>query len=95
MSSSGITGFGAYIPRLRIERSHLANAHAWMAPALRRAAKGERAFCSWDEDAITMAVEAGRDCLTNIDLQSIGSITLASTTSPYADLQGSAIAAVP
>ena len=93
MSSSGITGFGAYIPRLRIDRSHIANAHAWMAPSLRRAAKGERAFCSWDEDAITMAVEAGRDCLKNVDPKSIGRITLASTTSPFADLQGSAIAA--
>ncbi|MFL2554167.1 MAG: 3-oxoacyl-[acyl-carrier-protein] synthase III C-terminal domain-containing protein [Candidatus Rariloculaceae bacterium] len=93
MSSSGITSFGAYIPRLRIDRSHIAKAHAWMAPSLRGAAKGERAFCSWDEDSITMAVEAGRDCLTNIDLKSIGRITLASTTAPFADLQGSAIAA--
>ena len=93
MSSSGITGFGAYVPRLRIDRSHIADAHTWMAPSLRRAAKGERAFCSWDEDAITMAVEAGRDCLTDIDPKSIGRITLASTTSPFADLQGCAIAA--
>lgn len=93
MSSSGITGFGAYIPRLRINRSHIADAHAWMAPSMRAAARGERAFCSWDEDAITMAVEAGRDCLKNVDPKSIGRITLASTTSPFADLQGSAIAA--
>ena len=60
---------------------------------MRAAARGERAFCSWDEDAITMAVEAGRDCLKNVDPKSIGRITLASTTSPFADLQGSAIAA--
>ena len=93
MSSSGITGFGAYIPRLRIERSHIADAHAWMAPSLRGAAKGERAFCSWDEDAITMAVEAGRDCLGRLDPGSIESIAIGSTTLPYSDLQNSAIAA--
>ena len=93
MSSSGITGFGAYIPRLRIQRSHIADAHAWMAPSLRGAAKGERAFCSWDEDAITMAVEAGRDCLGSLDPGLIGSIALGSTTLPFADLQNSAIVA--
>ncbi len=91
MSSSGITGFGAYIPRLRIQRSLIADAHAWMAPSLRGAAKGERAFCSWDEDAITMAVEAGRDCLSGIGVESIESVALVSTTLPFADLQNSAV----
>jgi len=93
MRSTGITGFGAYIPRLRIQRGFIADAHAWMAPSLRGAAKGERAFCGWDEDAITMAVEAGRDCLAACDRGSIESIRLASTTLPFADLQGSAIVA--
>ena len=32
-----------------------------MAPSLRGLAKGQRAFCSWDEDSVTMAVEAARD----------------------------------
>jgi len=26
-------------------------------------AQGERAICNWDENALTMAVEATRDCL--------------------------------
>lgn len=93
MSLSGITGFGAYIPRLRIDRSLIADAHAWMAPSLHGGAKGHRAFCSWDEDAVTMAVEAGRDCLGQTDAKSINAITVASTTLPYADLQSSAIVA--
>jgi 3-hydroxy-3-methylglutaryl CoA synthase len=93
MSSTGITGFGAYIPRLRIDRSHIAAAHAWMAPTLKNAARGSRAFCSWDEDAITMAVEAGRDCLRHIQRDSMRTLSLASTTLPFADLQNSAIVA--
>lgn len=93
MTSSGITGFGAYIPRLRVERSLIADAHAWMAPSLKGGAKGNRAFCSWDEDAITMAVEAARDCLGDGERGSVENIALASTTLPFADLQSSAIVA--
>ena len=62
----GITAVGAYAPRLRLSRAAIAAAHRWMAPALASSAKGERAFCSWDEDAITMAVEAARDCVRPI-----------------------------
>jgi 3-hydroxy-3-methylglutaryl CoA synthase len=93
MSSTGITGFGAYIPRLRIDRSYIAAAHAWMAPTLKNAARGSRAFCSWDEDAVTMAVEAGKDCLQHLPRDSMRNLSLASTTLPFADLQNSAIVA--
>jgi len=89
----GITSIGAYIPRHRLSRAAIAAAHRWMAPSLTSAAKGYRAFSAWDEDAITMAVEAGRDCLRGIDPSRISSLTLASTTLPYADLQNSAIVA--
>ncbi|MCC6787352.1 MAG: OB-fold domain-containing protein [Hyphomonadaceae bacterium] len=92
-SAFGITSFGAYIPRLRLERAAMYEAHKWMAPSLKGLAKGERAFCSWDEDAITMAVEAARDCLLGARAQSIKAVTLASTTLPYADLQNSVIVA--
>jgi 3-hydroxy-3-methylglutaryl CoA synthase len=93
MSNYGITGFGAYIPRLRLERASIAAAHAWMAPSLRGMARGSRAFCSWDEDAITMAVEAARDCVRLSHRATIGNLTFASTTFPYADLQNSSIVA--
>lgn len=89
----GITGFGGYIPRLRLQRSCIAAAHKWMAPSLRGLAKGQRAFCNWDEDPITMAVEAARDALDNRPRSSIQSLTLASTTLPFADLQSSAFIA--
>jgi 3-hydroxy-3-methylglutaryl CoA synthase len=93
MTAFGITGYGAYIPRLRIDRALIAEAHKWMAPGLKGQAKGSRAFTSWDEDAITMAVEAARDALTGADVNSLKAIYLASTTLPYADLQNSAIVA--
>ena len=92
MADNGITSFGAYVPRLRLERTAIAAVHRWMAPSLKGLAKGERAFASWDEDAITMAVEAARDALGGSDRGAIEALTLASTTFPYADLQNSAIA---
>jgi len=93
MTDIGISGFGAYVPRLRIERSIIAAAHAWMAPGLRGQAKGSRAFTSWDEDAITMAVEAARDAVGPGDLSGVAAVRLASTNLPYADLQNAAIVA--
>jgi len=89
----GITGFGAYVPRMRLERTAIAAAHRWMAPSLKGLAKGARAFASWDEDAITMAVEAVRDALPPEARGAVADLTLASTTLPFADLSNSGIAA--
>lgn len=92
-SNIGIKSFGAYIPRHRMVRSAIAAAHAWALPGLKGLAKGEKSMCSWDEDAITMAVEAGRDCLRGQKVHSLSSITLASITAPYADLQNAVVVA--
>lgn len=89
----GITALGAYIPRLRIERAAIAAAHRWMNPSLKSGGRGERAFCSWDEDSITMAVEAVRDAVPMRARSSIAKLTLASTTFPYADLSPGVIVA--
>lgn len=86
----GITGYGAYIPRMRLARSDIVAAHRWMLPKGR--ASGSRAFCSWDEDALTMAVEAARAALDNCTLP-VDTIAVASTTMPNADLQHSAVIA--
>jgi 3-hydroxy-3-methylglutaryl CoA synthase len=93
MAQFGITRFGAYVPRLRIDRAIIANAHSWMAPSLKGHAKGSRAFTNWDEDAVTMAVEAGRDCLGTVDLEKVAQLHLASLSFPYADLQHASIVA--
>lgn len=91
--TAGITGFGAYIPRLRLSRASIAKAHAWAMPALGGMAKGERSMCSWDEDSITMAVEAARDCLNGIDRGQIECVYFASTTLPFADRQNAGVVA--
>lgn len=91
MTELGIARFGAYVPRLRIDRAIIAEAHKWMAPGLRGQAKGSRAFTSWDEDAITMAVEAARDALGTDGMEGVKAVRLASTSMPYADLSNAAI----
>ncbi|MEQ8347007.1 MAG: zinc ribbon domain-containing protein [Sneathiellaceae bacterium] len=93
MASIGITAYGGYIPRLRLDRKTVAEAHAWAQPGLRGRGKGERSMCHWDEDSITMAVEAGRDCLAGLDPAGIGGVVLGSTTLPFADRQNAAIVA--
>lgn len=86
----GITAYGVFLPRLRMARSAIAQAHAWAFPSMR--GKGHKALCSWDEDSITLAVEAARDCLGN-QREGISRVTLASTTAPFADLQNASTVA--
>ncbi|BCW89254.1 hypothetical protein sos41_24110 [Alphaproteobacteria bacterium SO-S41] len=94
---TGIVSFGGYVPRLRLQRKAAATANAWFAPNLMGAAKGERSMANWDEDPITMAVEAGRDCLPGADPLTarahIDAIFFASTTAPFADRQNAGVIA--
>jgi 3-hydroxy-3-methylglutaryl CoA synthase len=87
----GIAAFGAYVPRQRLQRSSVVAALGWFSPGLKALGKGERSFAGWDEDAVTMAVEAGRDCLDHRDRAGISSVVLASTTFPFADRQNAGI----
>lgn len=84
-SDVGILSFGAYIPRKRLQRAAIHAANAWFAPGLAGLAKGERAIGDWDEDSVTMAVEAARDTLAGTERDRVGSLSLASTTLPFAD----------
>ena len=74
--TKGILAFGAYIPWRRLPRKAIADTHGWFNPALKGQAKGERAFCNWDEDCVTMAVEAARDALAGRDRSSIARAAL-------------------
>ncbi|MDX2500014.1 MAG: 3-oxoacyl-[acyl-carrier-protein] synthase III C-terminal domain-containing protein, partial [Deltaproteobacteria bacterium] len=87
----GITSYGAYIPRLRLDRMAIFQGMGWFAPAIMMVAQGERSMCNWDEDAITMAVEASRDCLRGLDKNKLDALYLASTTLPFADRQNAGI----
>ena len=104
----GILAWGAYLPKGRLQRQAIAAANAWFAPGLKGLAKGERAVANWDEDAITMAVEAARDALgghvhRSVDgvdgaaglpaRKAIEQVLLASTTHPFADRHNAGVLA--
>ncbi|HVZ44200.1 MAG TPA: 3-oxoacyl-[acyl-carrier-protein] synthase III C-terminal domain-containing protein [Ramlibacter sp.] len=89
----GITAYGGYVPRLRLSRSAAAQANAWYAPQFANR-KGTRAMANWDEDAITMAVAAARDCLgPSEDRGHVRGVLLASNTLPFAERLNSAVVA--
>lgn len=92
MTETGILAFGAYIPKRRLQRAAIHAANKWFAPGLGGLAKGERAVANWDEDALTMAVEAARDCLTGVDRARVQGVHLASTTLPFADRLNAGVA---
>jgi 3-hydroxy-3-methylglutaryl CoA synthase len=92
-TSFGILSFGAYLPRARMQRKAVAAANGWFAPGLKGLGKGERTIGNWDEDTITMAVEAARDCLGELDRSSLKQVVLASTTHPFDDRQNATVVA--
>lgn len=85
----GITSYGVYIPSLRLERSAIAAAHAWAIPSLKGQAKGARAMANWDEDSVTMGVEAARGTNTS----KVTALNFASLNPPFADLQNASLVA--
>lgn len=83
----GITAFGAYIPCYRLRRSDIAE--TWDVGG----AQGEKAIANYDEDSITMAVAAARDCINGVNRKEIDGLFLATTTSPYKEKQASSLVA--
>jgi 3-hydroxy-3-methylglutaryl CoA synthase len=81
---AGIISYGAYIPLYRLTRAEVSR--VWSGPPSR----GEKAVANFDEDSITMAVEASRDCINGIDPKTIDGLYFASTSSPYKEKQAAA-----
>ncbi len=77
---TGITAYGFYIPRFRLERAEIARAWGGRQPA------GSIAVANYDEDALTLGAEAAADCLGRFGCHP-DSLLFASTTSPYAEKQ--------
>jgi 3-hydroxy-3-methylglutaryl CoA synthase len=69
-----------------MDRAAIAAAHMWALPSLKGLAKGERSVAGWDEDSITMSVEAARACLSNAQ-GNVDTLLFASTTPVFSDLQ--------
>ncbi|MEE8374018.1 MAG: OB-fold domain-containing protein [Dehalococcoidia bacterium] len=82
---AGIVSYGAYVPYHRMNREEFQR--AWGGFGM----PGEKAVANFDEDSITMAVEAARDCLTGLDPAQVDAVFLASTTLPYKEKLGAAI----
>ena len=90
----GIVGYGGYVPRLRLSRRAVVEANAWYAPGLRAKGRGTRAMANYDEDALTMAVAAARDCLgPGEDRSMVRGVYLASNTLPFAERLNAAVVA--
>ena len=68
----GIVSYGAHVPLHRLGPG----TRGWVA-------QNEKVVASWDEDSLTMAVDAALDCIGNRDRNQIDSVYFASTTSPY------------
>jgi 3-hydroxy-3-methylglutaryl CoA synthase len=90
---TGIVSYGAHIPRMRLQRASILAANLWSNSALKAYGKGERAMCNWDEDSLTMAVEAARRALQDRETRTPRALYLASTTFPFADRQNAGIVA--
>ena len=81
----GITGFGAYIPIFRMDKKLVGS--MWE----KSAGKGEKTVANWDEDSLTMAIEACFDILRARDEDAIDGIIFASTTPPYREKQSASL----
>jgi len=69
---AGIQRYGAYVPFFRLPLAELGG-------------QGERAAASYDENAVSMAVEAAREAVRGLDREAVDALLLASTSLPYAE----------
>jgi len=89
---AGITSYGAYIPRYRMNRKIIYEQVGWFDMANAGLSRGEKAVANYDEDTITMAVAAARDCLIGTNGKGLNGLYLASTSFPFAERQNAVIA---
>src|ERR1700752_2125032 len=81
----GIVSYGSYVPYRRLKRAAVAQVLGVVA------GKGERAVASFDEDSVSMAVEAARDALRAAPASAVQALFFAPTTPPYAEELNAAI----
>ncbi|MED4749817.1 OB-fold domain-containing protein [Brevibacillus choshinensis] len=73
----GILSYGAYIPYNRLQRNKVKEFFGTSVFA------GEKAVASFDEDSVTMGVEAAFHCLQGQDITKLASVHLATASGPY------------
>ncbi|NMC08494.1 MAG: hydroxymethylglutaryl-CoA synthase family protein [Candidatus Lokiarchaeota archaeon] len=82
---AGLVSYGAYIPKSLVRREDIAK--AWDFPSI----PGTKAVANSDEDSLTMAVEAGADCLKGFNEKLVDGLFFASTTCPFLEKSASSI----
>jgi hydroxymethylglutaryl-CoA synthase len=89
----GISSFGGYVPRYRLNRMTVFGSMGWLNPVIITNARGEKAVANFDEDSLTMGVAAGMDCLKGVDRDSIEAVYFATTTAPFKERQNANLVA--
>lgn len=87
MEAVYIQGVAVHVPRYRLAAQDVSECWGSRRPA------GNRAVANWDEDSVTMAVEAARRCLAAAPSARVPAVLMASTTLPYAEKQSAALVA--
>lgn len=83
----GIISYGSYIPKYRIKVEDIAKSYgAIPSQIIKSLMISEKSLPNYDEDTVTMAVEAARSCISkvNINPKEIGAIYIGSESHPYA-----------
>ena len=88
MTKVGISSCAGYIPYIRLDRKVISE--IWG----RHSLGGERSVANNDEDAITMAVEASRNCLRGQVAGQVDGLFFATTTAPYQEKMNASLIAV-
>ncbi|WP_260287180.1 OB-fold domain-containing protein [Peribacillus aracenensis] len=73
----GIISYGAYIPYNRLQRKKIGEFFG------KSGLSGEKAIAGYDEDSVSMGVEAALDCLKDVNPQDVDTVYFATTSSPY------------
>ncbi len=83
----GIVSFGGYVPFNRLDRRRITEATG------DPAAPGEKAVANFDEDSVSMAVEASLDCLSGFSAGDVMNVYFSSTTAPNREKQSASTVA--
>jgi len=83
----GISALGCYVPSYCLTAESMSR--VWGTSF----GTGERAVANYDEDSLTMTVEATLDCLRDRESKGIDGLFFASTTAPYAEKQNASLVA--
>ncbi|WP_456330059.1 hydroxymethylglutaryl-CoA synthase family protein [Archaeoglobus sp.] len=82
----GIESMGIYVPKYRLDRKEIFESVGWIS---RNFLPGERTTANYDEDSITMAVNAAMRC----EHDEVDAVFFASATMPYKERQNAEIIA--